>query len=75
MSSPKPQDDAALDALAAALAPRVARLLLDQAGDDSDLAELLGASGFELDTPQAVEAAPVVTKTKVARAARKGRAA
>jgi hypothetical protein len=45
-------EDAALDALAAALAPRVARLLREQASaNDGDraLAELLESAGFELD--------------------------
>jgi hypothetical protein len=48
--APRPED-AALDALAAALAPRVARLLRERATDDGDaaLAELLERAGFELD--------------------------
>lgn len=50
MNAPAKDADAALDALAAALAPRVARLLRDQANDDGDaaLAELLKRAGYEL---------------------------
>jgi hypothetical protein len=59
VNAPKPAADAALDALAAALAPRVLRLLREQAGaDDEGLAELLAASGFELDAEATVEPAP-----------------
>lgn len=50
-SAPSP-GDAALDALAAALVPRVLRLLREQAAnDDSDsaLRELLNRAGFEVD--------------------------
>lgn len=49
-------EDTALDALAAALAPRVLRLLREQAGaDDDGLAELLAGAGFELDTEATAE--------------------
>jgi len=62
-------EDAALDALAEALAPRLLRLLRERAGvDDDALAELLDAAGFELD-----DDAPT-TPAKVA-PPRKGRAA
>ena len=42
--------DAALDALAAALAPRVAKLLRERANDEGDaaLADLLARAGYEL---------------------------
>ena len=46
-------EDAALEALARALAPRVARLLREQAAaDEGDrvLAEMLAAAGYELDS-------------------------
>lgn len=48
MSAP---DEIALDMLAAALAPRVLRLLREQVGpcDDDGLAALLAGSGFEID--------------------------
>ena len=52
MNAPaKSPADGALDALAEALAPRVARLLQAQAADDGDtaLAELLASAGYELD--------------------------
>jgi hypothetical protein len=58
-------DDTALDALAAALAPRVLRLLREQAGEaDDDIAELLARSGFELDVE-----APATKPAKKPRAA------
>lgn len=60
-------DDAALDALAAALAPRVLRLLREQAGAADDrLEQLLADAGFELDRE-----APVA----LAGSTKKGRAA
>lgn len=48
-------EDAALDALAAALAPRVLRLLRQQSSDDNDrtLAELLERAGYEIDESEA----------------------
>jgi len=50
--------EAALDALAAALAPRVLRLLKEQAGTGDDgLAELLAGAGFELDAGEQAGAA------------------
>ncbi len=57
MSAPKSPEDVALDALAAALAPRVLRLLREQAGEDDDgLAELLASAGFEVDVSERGEA-------------------
>jgi hypothetical protein len=52
VNAPKDTADATLDALAAALAPRVARLLRERANDDGDaaLAELLERAGYELAT-------------------------
>jgi len=70
VSAPKPAADAALDALAEALVPRVLRLLKERASADEDLAELLAGSGFEL-ADDSAEPAPV---ERVKRA-RKGRAA
>lgn len=50
MSARDTTADAALDALAVALAPRILKLLREQTGAaDDDLAELLGAAGYELD--------------------------
>ena len=51
MNAPAKDADAALDALAAALAPRVAELLKARARDDGDaaLAELLERAGYEFD--------------------------
>jgi hypothetical protein len=71
VSASKSPDDAALDALAAALAPRLLRLLREQAGQGDDaLEELLAQAGFEIDTE-----APAVERVKLAPALRKGRAA
>lgn len=67
MSAP---DESALDALAAALAPRVLRLLREQAGCDDGLADLLAASGFELD-----DAATALPAVSAATPRRKGKAA
>ncbi len=69
MSSSKTAADAALDALAEALAPRLLRLLREQATPDDGLAELLAGSGFEID------AEPATPRVKLAPASRKGRAA
>ena len=54
MKAPKSTGDAMLDALAAALAPRVAKLLREQDGNATDdgLAELLERAGYELATEQ-----------------------
>lgn len=54
MNAPKedPPADAALDALAAALLPRLARLLREDAGKDDDraaLVEMLALAGYEID--------------------------
>ena len=66
MNAPKPAADAALDALAAELAPRVLRLLREQAGaNDDGLAELLAQAGFEVDSDapvQRVKLAPAPRK-------------
>lgn len=70
MSAP---DETALDALAAALAPRLLRLLREQAGGDDDLRELLAGSGFELAEPGS-DAAPSIERVKRA-PARRGRTA
>lgn len=65
MSAP---EDAALDALAEALAPRLLRLLRERAGiGDDGLAELLADAGFEIadDAP-----GPKVAATKPRKKAR-----
>jgi len=65
-------EDAALDALAAALAPRHLRLLREQAGAaDDGLAALLADAGFELD----VEASAPGPTVAAAKQGRKTRAA
>jgi len=43
-------EDQALDALARALAPRVLKLIREEAGGDDDLRALLESAGFEIDT-------------------------
>jgi hypothetical protein len=69
-----PAEDAALDALAAALAPRMLRLLREQAGAEDGLEDLLAQAGFEIDSEANDVKAPP-TEAKPARAARKRRAA
>jgi hypothetical protein len=62
-------EDTALDALAEALAPRLLRLLREQAGQaDDGLEELLGAAGYEIDTqaPAPSAAKPSVRKPRAA---------
>ena len=59
-------DESALDALAAALAPRVVRLLREQAGADDGLAELLASAGFELD-PNERPNAPALAQPRAKR--------
>lgn len=67
MSTPA---EAALDALAEQLAPRVLRLLRERTGTEDALTELLAASGFELD-----DSAQPAPTTEPARRSKKTRAA
>ena len=63
-------EDAALEALARALAPRVARLLREPASADPDLIAMLARVGYELDESEGDQPAPSTQAKPVVSAAR-----